>query len=136
MVRLSLNLSGLIHQLNSQVDWTVILLIYQDSLNFCIETVHYYPSTKINFYPLIKITNLKKYCKFYTQIATNKFDELLTIVDNIKPDLILLTEVIPKAQTLPIGIPRPSIRGFQLFINFDPNLYNLGKSGYRGLAVS
>ena len=35
----------------------------------------------------------------------NKFDELLTIVDNVKPDLILLTEVIPKAQILPIGLP-------------------------------
>ena len=65
----------------------------------------------------------------------NKFDELLTIVDDTKPDLILLTEVIPKAQTLPIGIPRLSIRGFQLFTNFDPNLCDLGKSGYRGLAV-
>ena len=65
----------------------------------------------------------------------NKFDELLTIVDDTKPDLILLTEVIPKAQTLPIGIPRLFIRGFQLFTNFDPNLCDLGKSGYRGLAV-
>ena len=77
----------------------------------------------------------------------NKFDELLTIVDNVKPDLILLTEVIPKAQILPIGLPSISISGFLLFTNFnpipgfllftnfDPNLSHLGKSGYRGLAV-
>jgi len=42
----------------------------------------------------------------------NKFDELSTIANDTKPDLILLTEVIPKAQTLPIGISRISIPGF------------------------
>ena len=65
----------------------------------------------------------------------NKFDELLTIVDNVKPDLTLLTEVIPKAQILLIGLPSISIPGFLQFTNFDPNLSHLGKSGYRGLAV-
>ena len=65
----------------------------------------------------------------------NKYDELLTIVDNVKPDLVLLTEVIPKAQILLIGLPNISIPGFLLFTNFDPDLPHLGKSGYRGLAI-
>ena len=75
---------------------------------------------------------------FYTNCdqLINKFDELLTIVDNVKPDLILLTEVIPKAQILPIGLPSISIPGFLLFTNFDPNLSHLGKSGYRGLQLA
>ena len=65
----------------------------------------------------------------------NKFDELLTIVGDEKPDTILLTEVIPKAQTLPIAVPRISIPGFHLFTNFDPDLSDLGKSGCRGIVV-
>ena len=39
----------------------------------------------------------------------------ITIVGNDKPDLILLTEVIPKAQKLLIGVSRISITGYQLF---------------------
>ena len=65
----------------------------------------------------------------------NKFDELLTIVGNDKPDLMLLTEVIPKAQTLPIGVSRISIAGYHLFTNFDADLSDLGKSGCRGVAI-
>ena len=65
----------------------------------------------------------------------NKFDELLTIAGNDKPDLILLTEVIPKAQTLPIGVSRIFIPGYHLFTNFDANLPDLGKSGCRGIAI-
>ena len=70
----------------------------------------------------------------YDQLI-NKCDELLTIVDDVKPDLVLLTEVIPKAQILPIGLPNISIPGFLLFTNFDPDLPHLGKSGYRRLAI-
>ena len=47
----------------------------------------------------------------------------------------MLTEVIPKTQILPIGLPSISIPGFLLFTDFDPNLSHLGKWGYKGLAV-
>ena len=74
---------------------------------------------------------------FYTNCdqLLNKFDELLTIVENDKPDLILLTEVIPKAQSLPIGVSRIAIAGYHLFNNFDADLSDLGKSGCRGIVI-
>ena len=62
----------------------------------------------------------------------NKFDDLLNIVVSSKPDLILLTEVIPKAKTLSIGL---SIPDYHLFTNFDPDLFDLGKSGSRGIVA-
>ena len=65
----------------------------------------------------------------------NKSDELLTIVGDEKPDIILLIEVIPKVHTLPIGVPRISIPGFHQFTNFDPDLLDLGKSSCRGIVV-
>ena len=65
----------------------------------------------------------------------NKFDELLTIVEHSKPDIILLTEVIPKAQVLPIGLSRLTIPQYHLFSNFNPENSDLGKSGCRGMVV-
>jgi len=45
----------------------------------------------------------------------NKFDELLTIVGNDKPDLILLTEVIPKAHA---DIANWCFKNFYLRVSF------------------
>jgi len=45
----------------------------------------------------------------------------MKIADN-PPDIILITEVIPKAQTNPIEEARLNIPGFNVFLNFDPNL--------------
>ena len=59
----------------------------------------------------------------------------VTIVESSKPGLILLTEVISKAQTLPIGLLRISIPVYHLFTNFDPGFCDLGKSGSRGIVV-
>ena len=51
------------------------------------------------------------------------------------PDIILITEVIPKAQTIPIDGARLNIPGFNVFLNFDPTLCNLGSSSRRGIAI-
>jgi len=51
------------------------------------------------------------------------------------PDIILITEVIPKAQTNPIDEARLNIPGFNMFLNFDPSLHNLGSSNCRGIAI-
>jgi len=48
------------------------------------------------------------------------------------PDIILITEVIPKAQTNPIDQLRLNIPGFRVFLNFDPTL---GSSNSRGIAI-
>ena len=52
-----------------------------------------------------------------------------------EPDLILLTEVIPKAQVLPISPSLLSNPGYVVYTNFDPSKSNLGASGTRGISV-
>ena len=51
------------------------------------------------------------------------------------PDIILITEVIPKAQINPIDEARLNIPGFNVFLNFDPTLHNLGSSNCCGIAI-
>ena len=50
-------------------------------------------------------------------------------------DVILITEVIPKAQTLPITPARLSLPDYNLYTNFDPNQPNLGSKELRGIAI-
>lgn len=52
-----------------------------------------------------------------------------------EPDVILITEVIPKAQTAPIGEALISIPGFTLYTNFDLSQPDLGSSGFRGVSI-
>ena len=42
------------------------------------------------------------------------------------PDIIMLVEVIPKAQFMPIDQARLSLPGFTAYYNFDPSTPNLG----------
>ena len=50
-------------------------------------------------------------------------------------DIIMLVEVIPNAQIVPIDQARLSLPGFIAYYNFDPSLPNLGSSGSRGIAI-
>ena len=52
-----------------------------------------------------------------------------------KPDLMLFTEVIPKAQQNPIHETQIKIEGYQHFPNFNFTDSNLGASGIRGVIV-
>ena len=54
---------------------------------------------------------------------------------NNEPDLILLTEVIPKAQRLPLAPALLQIPGYSMFHNFLPSTLNLGSSGTRGICL-
>jgi len=45
----------------------------------------------------------------------NKHDDLLMQIADSPPDIILITEVIPKAQTNPIDEARLNIPGFNMF---------------------
>ena len=68
-----------------------------------------------------------KYCTLAnSDQLLNKRDDLLMKIADSPPDIILITEVIPKAQTNPtIEEARLNILGFNIFLNFDPNLYDL-----------
>ena len=52
-----------------------------------------------------------------------------------EPDLILLTEFIPKAQVNPIQPALLAISGYNLYLNFDPGTNNLGSCGLRGIGI-
>ena len=52
-----------------------------------------------------------------------------------EPHIIILTEIIPKAQILPISPATLAIHGYSFYVNFDWNLPRLGASGIRGICV-
>ena len=57
------------------------------------------------------------------------------LICNDKPDLIFLTETIPKAQRFCIHPALLMIPGYTLFTNFDPSSTNLGACGKRGICI-
>ena len=73
----------------------------------------------------------------YTNIDQfiNKRDDLCMLIAGDEPDLILLTEVIPKAQVHPIPPATLSLPDYTLYVNFDPTEANLGRGGSRGICI-
>ena len=65
----------------------------------------------------------------------NKVEDLKTKISDEAPDLMLFTEVIPKAQKNPIHEPLMKIPGFDLYTNFKFTNSDLGISGVRGVAI-
>lgn len=65
----------------------------------------------------------------------NKIDDVKALIANDNPDIMLFTEVIPKAQRNPIHEPQMKIAGYQLYTNFKFTDVNLGSSGIRGVAI-
>ena len=59
-------------------------------------------------------------------------DDLLMLIASDKPDIMMLTEVIPKAQINPTLETQISIKGYEIFTNFNYTDTNLGSSGIRG----
>ena len=51
------------------------------------------------------------------------------------PDMMLITEVIPKNQINPIAPALLDIKGYNCHLNFGPNTSNLSRSGIRGVAI-
>ena len=51
------------------------------------------------------------------------------------PDIIMLTEVIPKAQVNPIPVAILDIPEYTVYLNFNPSNNNLGRGGCRGIAI-
>ena len=52
-----------------------------------------------------------------------------------EPDIMMITEVIPKAQQNSISYPQLSIKGYDTYVSFNPSEVNLGASGIRGVAI-
>ena len=65
----------------------------------------------------------------------NKRDDLIMFIANDSPDVILITEVIPKKQVNPITQALLNIDGYNCVLNFDPNDQNLGASSIRGVII-
>ena len=65
----------------------------------------------------------------------NKRDDLSMAIAGREPDIIIITEVIPKAWALPIDIAVLAIPGYSLFTSFEPSTSNLGKSSTRSICI-
>ena len=65
----------------------------------------------------------------------NKRDDLLMLIAGNEPDIILINETIPKAQSLPIGRARLNLPNYTFVTNFDPDASNLGSSGILGITI-
>ena len=65
----------------------------------------------------------------------NKREDLCMAIAGNEPDIIMLTEVIPKAQRSPIASVLLSIPNYCLFTSFNPESENLGSSGERGISI-
>ena len=62
-------------------------------------------------------------------------EDLRTQIASNEPDIMLFTEVIPKAQIHPILEPMVTIKGYEMYKNFNHTDSNLGASGIRGVAI-
>jgi len=51
----------------------------------------------------------------------NKMDDLSLLIAGDEPDLILITEILPKRSVNSLSTARLSIHGYQAFFNFDPD---------------
>ena len=65
----------------------------------------------------------------------NKMDDHRMLISTNKPDIMLFTEVIPKAQKHPILETQVKIQGYEIYTNFNHTDTNLGASGIRGVAI-
>ena len=64
-----------------------------------------------------------------------KRDDMCLLVCNDEPDLIVVTEVVTKAQRVLIASAQLSIPGYVHYANFEPSSLNPGSSGTRGICV-
>jgi len=71
----------------------------------------------------------------YTQFL-NKRDLLLTqITGHSTPDIIIITEMLPKAPDAVVNSSLFALPGYTLYLNFDPDNYNPAISDIRGVGI-
>jgi exonuclease III len=59
----------------------------------------------------------------------NKVEDLKVLITTNEPDIMLLTEVIPKAQKNEIHKAQITMPGYEKFVNFSFSEQQLGASG-------
>ena len=65
----------------------------------------------------------------------NKRDELIKFIVNDEPNIIMIAEVIPKAQVYSIEAVSLELPGYSFHPNFESSDSNLDVSGIRGVAI-
>ena len=65
----------------------------------------------------------------------NIMDDLSMLIADREPDVMLFTEVIPKAQRYPILETQLKLKGYDIYTKFNYTCDNLGASGIRGVAI-
>ena len=65
----------------------------------------------------------------------NKIEDLKMMIAKESPDIMMFTEVIPKAQKNPILESQMTVPGFVPYVSFKFSDENLGASGKRGVAI-
>ena len=85
----------------------------------------------------IKLSNRPCLKVLYTNADqfVNKRNDLEMMISHDKPDLILITEVIPKSQKNPIVASLLDVGGYIPHFSFLPEDDNLGSKGFRGVAI-
>ena len=110
------------------VDKNIIIILAESQINQlnCLNEI---TTNKVSSYEGFKF--------FYTNADqfVNKREDLLMMIADDRPHVILVTEVIPKNQINPINSALLDIEDYKPCFNFDPNDSNLGAAGYRGVAI-
>ena len=65
----------------------------------------------------------------------DKMDDLSMFIADREPDVLLFTEVIPKAQRYPILETQLKLIGYDIYTKFNYTCDNLGASGIRGVVI-
>ena len=65
----------------------------------------------------------------------NKMEDLKMVIASDSPDIMMFTEVIPKAQKNPILESQMIVPGYVPYVNFNYSDLNLGASGKRGVVI-
>ena len=65
----------------------------------------------------------------------NKREDLLMFLQGNNPDIIMITEMIPKQQKNKIPLAMLHGEGYEMYFNFNPEEENLGTTGIRGTAI-
>ena len=77
---------------------------------------------------------LKYLCTNADQLL-NKIDDLKRFIAADEPDVMMITEVIPKAQKNPIFEIQLDIEGYELYKKFTNDDLDFGASGIRGVVI-
>ena len=83
---------------------------------------------------VLSTQGVKFFCTNANQFV-NKRDDLLMFIQKDEPDILLITEVIPKSQVNPITNALLKVDGYEYYLYFNCIDSNLGRAGIRGLAI-